>query len=63
MEPITPIIELKELAGNPLPQLNLLQQYMYPYTEFFVSFWISAWILTAIILIVVYVRAWKDSRA
>lgn len=48
MESATPtLIVLKELAGNPPPELNAMQELLLPYTDVLTMFWISVWIVTA----------------
>jgi len=58
-----PIIVLKELAGNPLPRLNALQEMLVPFLQPLASFWISMWIMTALALCFVYVQAYLSHRS
>ena len=58
-----PLIVLKELAGNPVPELDELQAFFAPYSEHLTTFWISVWVMTAIILIVMYLDAYKTHRS
>lgn len=58
-----PLIVLKELAGNPPPHLNALQQLFAPHVETLISLWIALWIMTAFVLIGIYVNAYREHRA
>ncbi len=59
---LAPLIVLKELAGNPRPELNAIQQLLAPHTEFLVTLWISVWVMTAIILVALFVREYMEHR-
>ncbi len=48
----TTFIVLKELAGNPPPQLNAIQKMLAPHIELLTTLWISIWVVTAIVLVV-----------
>jgi hypothetical protein len=63
MLPDAPIIVLKELAGNPLPRLNALQEALVPFLQPLTSFWISVWIMTAFTLCFIYIQAYLAHRA
>ncbi|MSU74712.1 hypothetical protein EXS57_02955 [Candidatus Kaiserbacteria bacterium] len=51
MEPATTtMIVLKELAGNPPPRLNDLQELLVPHVEFITDIWVTAFVITTIVL-------------
>lgn len=63
MEPATTtLIVLKELAGNPPPQLNTIQKILAPHIDLLTNVWISVWIVTAIVLFLQLIHAYKNHR-
>lgn len=55
----TTLIVLKELAGNPPPHLNAIQELLLPHVGFLTTVWISVWITTAIVLLA---KVWYEYR-
>lgn len=53
------LIVLKELAGNPLPQLNTIQKTLVPHVKWLTVFWISVCIMTVCILLV---KVWYEYK-
>ena len=57
-----PIVILKELAGNPLPQLNVVQQAIVPHVELLVTFWISVWIMTGLVVVGITIKEYRNRK-
>lgn len=57
-----PYVVLKELAGNPPPQWNALQEVLAPHISLLASFWISVWIMTAVVLAAKFWHAYKQYK-
>ena len=58
----TTFIILKELAGNPPPRLNAIQEFLVPYTELLVQFWVAVWVVTILTLLWVLWYEYKKQR-
>ncbi len=64
MEPATTtMIVLKELAGNPPPRLNDIQELLVPHVELLTNFWIAVWIMTVIVLLAMLWLEYKKHRS
>ncbi len=53
------LIVLKELAGNPPPQLNAIQEFLTPHVGLLTDIWISAFVMTIIVLLV---KLWSEYK-
>ncbi len=58
----TTLIVLKELAGNPPPHLNAIQELLAPHVGLLTTLWISVWITTAAVLLVQPWHAYKEHK-
>jgi len=57
-----PLIVLKELAGNHLPQSSAMQQYLAAHIQALTAFWFAVWCTTVVIVIVVAFLEYRRRR-
>ncbi len=62
MHATSTLIVLAELAGNVPPQLNTLQLLLLPHVDTLIIVWKSAWVITAIVVVALYIRAWRSNK-
>jgi hypothetical protein len=55
----TTYIVLKELYGNPPPQLGAIQEILVPHLDFLTSAWISIWVVTAVIVLLRLIHEYR----
>ena len=55
-------IVLKELAGNPPPELNTIQKILAPHSVALAHMWIALWVATALVLVYRVAREYNDEH-